>query len=106
MMLKRPGERQKGRAKYAGILGDERFQKTVSRQGTFPARGRIDLGWFGHWFRAACCGAGLGEKQGVPDPSARILFVEDDAHVRLLIEDTLRDAGYAVESAGTVAGGQ
>jgi DNA-binding NtrC family response regulator len=38
--------------------------------------------------------------------SARILFVEDDAPVRLLIEDTLRDAGYAVEAAGTVADGQ
>jgi DNA-binding NtrC family response regulator len=48
----------------------------------------------------------LREEQGVPDSSARILFVEDDAHVRLLVKDTLRDAGYAVESAGTVAGGQ
>ena len=42
----------------------------------------------------------------MPNQSARILFVEDDVHVRLLVEDALRDAGYAVESAGTVAGGQ
>lgn len=42
----------------------------------------------------------------MPDQSARILFVEDDTHVRLLVEETLRDAGYVVESAGTVAGGQ
>jgi DNA-binding NtrC family response regulator len=38
--------------------------------------------------------------------SARILFVEDDAPIRLLIEDTLQEAGYAVEAAGTVAGGR
>jgi DNA-binding NtrC family response regulator len=43
--------------------------------------------------------------------SARILFVEDDALIRLLIEDTLQEdtlqeAGYAVEAAGTVAGGR
>lgn len=42
----------------------------------------------------------------MPDQPARILFVEDDVHVRLLVEDTLRDAGYVVESADTVAGGQ
>jgi len=42
----------------------------------------------------------------VPDQPARILFVEDDANVRLLVEHALQDAGYAVESAGTVAGGQ
>jgi len=42
----------------------------------------------------------------LPDQSARILFVEDDAQIRLLVEDTLRDAGYAVESASTVADGQ
>ena len=38
--------------------------------------------------------------------SARILFVEDDPQVCSIIEDTLREAGYAVVSAGTVAGGQ
>src|SRR3954454_10976343 len=55
---------------------------------------------------AACCDAGIGGEKRVSDQPARILFVEDDAHVRLLIEDALQDAGYAVESAGTVASGQ
>ena len=40
------------------------------------------------------------------DQSARILFVEDDPQVCLIVEDALREAGYAVDSTGTVAGGQ
>lgn len=42
----------------------------------------------------------------MPDQSARILFVEDDPQVCEIVEDTLREAGYIVDSAGTVAGGQ
>jgi two-component system response regulator PilR (NtrC family) len=38
--------------------------------------------------------------------SARILFVEDDPEVRSIVEDTLQEAGYAVASVGTIAGGQ
>ena len=33
----------------------------------------------------------------------RILFVEDDAEVRSFIEELLTDAGYEVDTAGTVA---
>ncbi|MGD9615066.1 MAG: hypothetical protein AB7H90_06355 [Alphaproteobacteria bacterium] len=42
----------------------------------------------------------------MPSQSARLLFVESDAYVRLLVEDALRDAGCAVKPASTVAGGQ
>ena len=35
----------------------------------------------------------------------RILFVEDDEEVRLLIEEFLTDAGYEVDTAGTLAQG-
>ena len=40
------------------------------------------------------------------DQSARLLFVEDDPQVCLMLEEALREAGYAVDSAGTVADGQ
>jgi two-component system nitrogen regulation response regulator GlnG len=40
------------------------------------------------------------------DQSARILYVEDDPHVCWMIGEALREAGYAVDSAGTVADGQ
>jgi two-component system response regulator PilR (NtrC family) len=35
--------------------------------------------------------------------SARILFIEDDEQLRVLVEDVLRDAGYDVHTAVTVA---
>jgi DNA-binding response OmpR family regulator len=35
----------------------------------------------------------------------RILFVEDDKEIRSLIEEFLTDAGYEVDTAGTVAQG-
>jgi DNA-binding NtrC family response regulator len=42
----------------------------------------------------------------MPNQPARILYVEDDPNVRLLIGDVLQDAGYAVESADTVSAAQ
>jgi two-component system response regulator HydG len=35
--------------------------------------------------------------------SARILFIEDDDQVRVLVEDVLRDAGYEVRTAVDIA---
>jgi len=36
----------------------------------------------------------------------RILLVEDDEQVRLLVEEVLMDAGYEVDATSTVAGGR
>jgi DNA-binding response OmpR family regulator len=36
----------------------------------------------------------------------RILLVEDDPDVRLLVEHVLLDAGYAVDATASVEGGQ
>jgi DNA-binding response OmpR family regulator len=38
-------------------------------------------------------------------PMPRILLVEDDDLVRLVVEETLLDAGYEVDATGTVADG-